>query len=101
MIETFQDSYEEIPCVPLDQPLALHVRAACFNHRALILFVHGLGGSRYRTWGQLPSLLFDDMPRCDLGLYSYRNAWRRLKFWRSVEMETEAHTLARPHPKTL
>lgn len=65
--------------------------------RHLVIFVHGLGGARYgkkSTWGSLPAYLFEDFPQLDVGLYSFRSAARRLKFWRSIPVPREAEVLA-------
>jgi hypothetical protein len=67
------------------------------------MFIHGLGGTRYRTWtpeGQdprkvgFPKFLHEDIPTLDVGLYAYRTALGRLKWWRSIELEDEAEVLA-------
>src|SRR6266511_1979416 len=48
--------------------------------RTLVILVHGLGGSGYKTWGQLPERLFSgaDGPAVDIGIYDYRSGLRRL-----------------------
>jgi pimeloyl-ACP methyl ester carboxylesterase len=48
--------------------------------RTLVVLVHGLGGSGYQTWGQLPERLFagTDGPAVDIGVYDYRSGLRRL-----------------------
>lgn len=63
----------------------------------IAVFVHGLGGSRYgrkATWGKFPAFLFADLPNLDVGMYSYRTLFQRLRFRRSVDLETEARIFA-------
>jgi tetratricopeptide (TPR) repeat protein/pimeloyl-ACP methyl ester carboxylesterase len=94
-----QDSFAE-PDDPgaLDgEPLVIHLRSAPTRNRALIIFVHGLGGSRYgrgATWGFLPRFVFEDFPDVDVGLYEYRTLFRRLKFWESIHLSQEAIVFA-------
>jgi hypothetical protein len=79
-----------------EQPLVAHQREGT-NNNHLTVFVHGFGGSRYgkkATWGMFPSLIFDDLPQVDVGLYEYRTLFGRFKFWKSVELETEAQVFA-------
>ncbi len=78
-------------------PLVVHRRSAPTASRRLVIFVHGLCGSRYgarATWGSFPSLLFDDLPDVDIGLYRYDTAVRRLGFGRSISLEDEARVFA-------
>src|SRR6185436_5469468 len=65
-----------------NEPLFVHTRAGRSNGD-LVVFVHGLGGSRYGTWQLMPRLLFKDCPEIDIGLYAYRTGMRRLQWWRS------------------
>ena len=44
--------------VPEDEPLVVHDGGR--KHAHLVVFVHGLGGSRYGTWGDFPRFVFDD-----------------------------------------
>src|SRR5688572_16862656 len=79
-----------------EEALVIHRRAGVKNTSLLIL-VHGLSGARYGrkpTWGDLPRFLFDDLGRLDIGLYEYRTLFKRLKLWRSLSLETEAHLFA-------
>ncbi len=81
----------------LDEPLFVHRREGAPPSESLVVFVHGLGGSRYgegATWGDFPRLLYEDLPRVDVGLYGYTTLFGRLKFWRSVDLEVEADRLA-------
>ena len=61
----------------------------------LILFVHGLNGHRYRTWGRFP-LLFRDHTHYDIGLYGYTSGYGRIsKLSATFDMQAEelAHQL--------
>ncbi len=81
----------------VDEPLAIHQRTSETKNERIVIFVHGLGGSRYganSTWGSFPKFLYEDLPNVDIGLYSYRTALSRLKFWKSIEIETQAKILA-------
>jgi pimeloyl-ACP methyl ester carboxylesterase len=49
---------------------------------ALVLFVHGLLGRGYETWGAFPKYIFDDSPHnCDVAIFDYINGARR-RLWR-------------------
>jgi len=79
-----------------EEALVIHHREGT-NHNQLIIFVHGLGGSRYgktATWGEFPTYIFADFPEVDVGLYQYRTLLARLKFWKSIDLETEAQVFA-------
>ncbi len=45
----------------------------------LVIFIHGLGGSGYGTWGDFPKYLFDcpSQDRCDIGLFDYVSGFRK------------------------
>jgi pimeloyl-ACP methyl ester carboxylesterase len=45
----------------------------------LIIFIHGLGGSGYGTWGDFPRYLFDgpSNDRCDVAVFDYISGFRR------------------------
>ena len=78
-----------------DEPLVVHRRQD--GGKVIIIFVHGLGGSRYgedSTWGKFPKFLYEDFPDYDVGLYEYRTLLRRLKFWESVSLSDEARVFA-------
>ena len=62
-----------------DQALVIHRRENRGN-RNLVVFVHGLGGQRYGTWGCFPQVIFEEFPHVDVGLYEYRTLFRRLLF---------------------
>lgn len=76
-----------------DQPLIVH-RHKDRGNRNLVVFVHGLAGRRYGTWGSFPEFVFEEFPHVDVGLYEYRTAFRRLLFWKSIELEDEAEIFA-------
>jgi pimeloyl-ACP methyl ester carboxylesterase len=85
-----------------DEPLVIHRRGEV-TAPALIVLIHGLGGSRYGTWTakyenptqtSLPRFLYDDVASLDVGLYRYRTLLGRFKFWKSIELEDEARVLA-------
>ena len=75
-----------------EEPLILHRHSETQPNLAIL--VHGLGGTRYGTWRNFPRFLFEDFPKLDIGLYSYRTSWRRLKLTASIELEREAAVLA-------
>lgn len=80
-----------------EQPLVVHQRAEPTANDKLVIFVHGLGGSRYgekSTWGNFPRFIFEDMPELDVGLYQYRTLTSRLRFTQSVSLEDEARVFA-------
>lgn len=99
-MQIIQQNAFEKPALPLfkNEPLVVHRRAEGHN-RAIVIFVHGLGGNRYTTWGEFPTFLFDDFANpdpfaLDLGFYEYRTAFRRLRITRSIKLVTEAAVLA-------
>ncbi len=74
-----------------DEPLVVHHRGSPGEY--LAIFVHGLGGKRYgedSTWGDFPKFVFELFPSMDVGLYSYRSLFKRLAFWKSIDLEREA-----------
>lgn len=85
-----------------DVPLVVHRHGGQVG-RALIVFIHGLGGDRYGTWTpkgsdptktSLARFLYDDIPELDVGLYTYHTLLRRLGWGKSVELNVEATLLA-------
>src|SRR5262245_5438499 len=78
----------------VDEPLHIHRRGPERDRRALAIFVHGLNGDRYSTWGHFPRLLHEDFPDVDLGFYGYRNGWKRIGSLRSIPLEDESRVLA-------
>jgi pimeloyl-ACP methyl ester carboxylesterase len=80
-----------------NEPLVVHQRSEPSTNRHLAVFVHGLGGARYgerSTWGSFPKYIFEDFPRLDIGLYSFRTAFRRLNWLRSIPVPREAEVFA-------
>jgi pimeloyl-ACP methyl ester carboxylesterase len=85
------------PDALIEQPLVLHLRTSPTSNDKLVIFVHGLGGSRYgkgSTWGNFPRFLFEDMTDVDVGMYQYRTGLGRLTFTRSVSLPDEARVFA-------
>lgn len=85
-----------------DEPLVIH-RHGERDGDALIVFVHGWGGKRYLTWTParanptevgFPKFLYEDLPLSDIGLYSYRTFWSRIKIWKAIPFERESKVLA-------
>jgi pimeloyl-ACP methyl ester carboxylesterase len=80
-----------------DEPLVIHQRTSKTRNKRLVIFVHGLNGSRYGkdpTGGNFPKFLYEDLPDVDVGLYSYRTGIGRLRFSKSVPIKAEAQILA-------
>jgi len=77
-----------------DESLFLHRRRDGQTGQALVIFIHGLGGSRYGTWQNFPAYLYQDCPGVDVGLYAYRTAWRRLRPGKSIDLDDEGVVLA-------
>jgi pimeloyl-ACP methyl ester carboxylesterase len=59
-----------------------------------VLFLHGLGGRRYDTWGEIPRYLFEDCPGAAVGLYDYRSGVRGLLPWSTASIPDLARELA-------
>ena len=90
-----QDKFLEPPNLDdvADQSIVVHRRNGGSATR-IVIFVHGLGGSRYGTWGNFPKFIFEDVPDLDVGLYEYESLWRRLKFGAQVPLDREAEVFA-------
>lgn len=73
--------------------LVVHAQKGKLSPRITIL-IHGLFGRRYDYWGKLPQYLFTDFPDCDIGLYHYKTAQKRIGFSPSVSVEDEGVVLA-------
>jgi len=86
-----QLSFQALPATSqsAEESLLVHAHRSRTNEK-LLIFVHGLGGDRYRTWGEFPRLVFDNFPAIDIGLYSYRTLLRRWKVWKSISINREA-----------
>jgi len=92
-VETeWPDKPASVGCI--SDPLVIHKGMGKDQTTTLVMFVHGLGGDRYGTWGSFPSFLLNDVPAIDVGLYGYRTLISRLKFAASVELDLEAVVLA-------
>jgi pimeloyl-ACP methyl ester carboxylesterase len=76
-----------------DAPILLHCRPGVADQK-LILFLHGFGGRRYRTWGDLPCYLFEDCPDTSLALYDYHSGHRALRPASAIELRDLARELA-------
>ena len=77
-----------------NEPLIIHRQAEEKRSGTLIVFVHGLGGDRYGTWGEFPHFLLSDVPSIDVGLYAYRTLLKRFGFAASIDLDFEANLLA-------
>jgi serine/threonine protein kinase/pimeloyl-ACP methyl ester carboxylesterase len=82
------------PTASLSEALVIHRRDDKRSAETVIIFVHGLGGDRYQTWGNFPRFLFVDVKNADIGLYAYRSALSRFRFAASIELGSEAAVLA-------
>lgn len=84
------------PKAVAEEPLVIHQKMGTTNNQ-LIIFVHGLGGSRYgdkSTWEKFPQFIFEETMQLDVGLYEYQTLFRRLRFWKSVSLKDEAKIFA-------
>lgn len=68
--------------------LNLHQHSGDRYAKRVIVFVHGLGGNGYTTWGKFPGFVFDDLSRdpVDVAIFDYFSGQRR----RVVERPTLA-----------
>lgn len=97
----YKSSFDEIETGE-EEPLVIH-RHGEKAGEALIVFIHGLGGKRYRTWTpkphdpakvSFPRFLYEDFDQLDVGLYAYRSLLGRLAFWKSIPLDREADVLS-------
>lgn len=78
----------------IEEDLVVHSRNK--KNDKLVIFIHGLRGSRYgknSTWGKFPKYLFEDLNEFDIGLYQYATLEKRL-FKTSLTMEQEAQSFS-------
>jgi hypothetical protein len=99
MIRLTADQYAEPADAQslLEQPLVVHERTNPTLNDKLVIFVHGLGGSRYgksSTWDNFPRFIFEDIPELDVGMYQYRTSISRFHFTKSVSLQDEARVFA-------
>lgn len=99
MRRLIQPTFEEPPNPEglADEPLVIHQRTPKTSNGSLVVFVHGLGGSRYggkATWGYFPRFIYEDFPQLDVGLYAYTTLFGRFKIWKSIPLEDEADIFA-------
>jgi pimeloyl-ACP methyl ester carboxylesterase len=99
MLRLTAPSYEEpeAPDSLTEESLVVHQRTADTANSKLVLFVHGLGGTRYgrkSTWGNFPRFMFDDFPQLDIGMYQYTTLSGRFNFTKSVSLDEESRVFA-------
>ncbi len=85
-VQTSLDTYERSA-----DPLVVHGLSQDPSVQ-LVLFVHGLNGHRYKTWGSFPGLLSAAMA-CDVGLYGYASGLKRVRRL-SAAFDKQAEELA-------
>ncbi len=61
--------------------------------QTLVIFVHGLSGSRFDTWQKFPQFLQEELPYVDVGMYEYATARSRF-FRKTPKVPDQAQTLA-------
>jgi pimeloyl-ACP methyl ester carboxylesterase len=96
MIAWKQKQYEQPadPSAHRTEALVVHRQDHTPEAENLVLFVHGLGGSRYGTWKLFPQFVFEDFPDADVGLYQFTSALGRWRIWESVDLDAEARAFA-------
>jgi tetratricopeptide (TPR) repeat protein/pimeloyl-ACP methyl ester carboxylesterase len=92
------EANEFTPMPDDEEPLVVHRHAGPEGATGLniVIFVHGLGGDRYGTWGEFPAYLFKDLQKLgvDIALYAYHTLWKRFGLTASIELEQEADIFA-------
>ncbi len=73
------------------EPIIIHGASETIPGQ-LVLFVHGLNGHRYKTWGRFPHLFMNDGQH-DIGLHGYASGFGRLMNL-SVTFDKQAEELA-------
>ncbi len=58
-----------------------------------MVFIHGLNGERYLTWGDLPVDMFEQFPHADFGFYGYSSGFQKWNPFKSLSLEDEAQVL--------
>ncbi len=91
-----QDAFERLASgsTHAKEPLVVHTHASAPETTQNVIFVHGLNGRRYSTWGKFPDLLFEDYPSIDVGLYDYASGLRRVRRGTSMRLRDHATLLA-------
>lgn len=73
--------------------LHLYTRAATPRNRSIIVFVHGLGGGGYKTWGTVPpAILGSELASVDVAIFDYLSGLRR-RFFESPSIEVTIEQL--------
>lgn len=85
---------EEFGPVHSRESLIVHRHACAPETTQNIIFVHGLNGRRYSTWGKFPHLFFEDHPSVDVSLYDYASGLRRIRRGASMSPADHATLLA-------
>jgi hypothetical protein len=94
-IDSDQFEKPELPPELPDEPLVVHRHKEASNCK-LLIFVHGLNGGRYDTWGNFPNFIFEeekDLRNVDIGMYGYVTGFGRIGS-ASIELEREARVMA-------
>lgn len=93
-MKLYQSDFEKSPTghQVRSQPLSIHARehSEC---KQVIVFVHGLNGERYETWGDLPNRFSELFSVSDFGFYGYTNGFARWNPFTSISIEDEAQVL--------
>lgn len=89
-------SNDRLGLKPSDPPLVIARRRGGVIGTRLIVLVHGLGGDRITTWGNMPEWLFEDLESedVDIGLFGYRSGHKRLFRLNSAPFAAQAQLLA-------
>ncbi len=91
----YQEQQRFDPLPFRDSSLNVHLHRSGTPSRTLVIFVHGLSGSGYGTWGSLPAALFEGASlQTDVGVFDYVSGFRRLTVLTSSSMHEIAQELA-------
>jgi pimeloyl-ACP methyl ester carboxylesterase len=88
----FSDS--DIAQHSVSDALVIHRREGTSSSSTLVVFVHGLGGNRYGSWGNFPRFLLSDFQDSDIGLYAYRSGLSGFRISHTINLEAEASVFA-------